>query len=257
MKIIASAGRVREELAKTRRDPRRILRLRQRKYRRILASSFSGTAGPWQTYQELGLRARAYPSYEDYLRHQQSKPHEVDVADHDDELCAALANRLREDGVQARTSALCLGARFGGEVRAFLSVGCFAVGVDVRTAPKSKHVLFGDFHCLQFPDRCVDFVYTNSLDHAYDIKAVLREIGRVLKPSGGLIVDAVRGADEEHPPGMWESFYWSTTQNLIELICSHGFRLVDQDPFESPWPGEHLRFEPFARAAVRDLRRLP
>ena len=243
MKIVGAAGRVREELAKTRRDPKRILRLRQREYRHLLSRSFKGTPGAWRTARDGGFRARTYPSYEDYIRHQQSKPGQIRLTDHDDELCAALAARLRDDGVPAGSSALCLGARFGGEVRGFWSVGCFAVGIDLRTAPESTHVLYGDFQALQFPDACVDFVYTNSLDHAYDITAVLTEIGRVLKSSGQLIVDAVRGADEGHPPGMWECFYWSTTDDLIELLRAGGFGLVHRAPFAEPWDGEHLRFE--------------
>ena len=242
MKMIA-ADRVREELAKTRRNPQRILQLRHRAYRRLLSTSFTGNAGAWRAEQDAGLRARSYPSYEDYIRHQQSKPGEIRLTDHDDELCAALAARLRDDGVPAGSSALCLGARFGGEVRGFRSVGCFAVGIDLRTAPRSTHVLYGDFQDLQFPDACVDFVYTNSFDHAYDITKVLTEIARVLKPSGQLIVDAVRGAEEGHPPGMWECFYWSTTDDLIELLRANGFGLVHRVPFVEPWEGEHLRFE--------------
>jgi SAM-dependent methyltransferase len=102
--------------------------------------------------------------------------------------------------------------------------------------------LYGDFQDLQFPDACVDFVYTNSFDHAYDISAVLSEIARVLKPSGQLIVDAVRGAEEGHPPGMWECFYWSTTDDLVNLLRANGFGLVDRVTFAEPWEGDHLRF---------------
>ena len=257
MKILA-AGRIREEFAKTRRDPKRILRLRKRQYRRLLRTSFTGTPGGWQTEPDAGLRARTYSSYDDYIRHQQSKPGEILLTDHDDELCAALADRLRDDRVPAGSSVLCLGARFGGEVRGFWEVGCFAVGIDLRTAPQSKQVLYGDFQDLQFPDDCVDFVYSNSFDHAYDITAVLTEIARVLKPSGHLIVDAVKGADEGHPPGMWECFYWSTTNDLVELLRAHGFGLVSRAPFAAPWEGDHLRFELLAgMTAARGPRTTP
>ena len=245
VKMVALCSRVREELAKTWREPQRISRLREHKYRRLLVRSFTGTGGAWQS-QNDGLQSRSYPSYDDYVRHQQSKPGEIRLTDHDDELCAALTARLRDDQLPAGSSALCLGARFGGEVRGFWSVGCFAVGIDLRTATESKHVLYGDFQNLQVPDACVDFVYTNSLDHAYNITRVLTEIARVLKPSGQLIVDAVRGAEEGHPPGMWECFYWSTTDDLIELLRANGFGVVHRAPFAAPWVGEHLRFEQLA-----------
>jgi Methyltransferase domain len=243
MNVRSGAGRVREELVKTWRNPRRVLRLRERKYRRLLTRSFTGNAGAWRPGREAGMIARTYPTYEDYVRHQQSKPGDIQTTDHDDKLCAALAARLRDDGVAAGASALCLGARFGGEVRGFLALGCFAVGIDLRTAPESKYVLFGDFHDLQFPDACVDFVYTNALDHAYDLSALLAETARVLRPSGRLLVDAVHGAEEGQSPGMWESFFWATTDDLIELLASHGFVLGDRTPFTTPWPGEHLCFD--------------
>jgi SAM-dependent methyltransferase len=250
VKLNALVSRIRDEVTKTVQDPGRVLQLRKREYRRLLLSSFRGSASGWQDQGDRGFRHRSYASYEDYIRHQQSKPGQIRLTDHDDTLCAALACRLREDGVPAASSALCLGARFGGEVRGFLEVGCFAVGIDLRTAPNSEHVLYGDFQRLQFPDACVDFVYTNSLDHAFDVGAVLSEIARVLKPSGQLIVDAVNGADEGHPPGMWECFYWSTTDDLIELMGTHGFVLIDRRPFDTPWDGEHLRFDHRATAAA-------
>jgi SAM-dependent methyltransferase len=240
MNISRVGGRVREELGKTRREPRRVLRLTERKYRRLLVRSFSGTAGAWQARGSAGLRGRPYGSYDDYIRHQQSKPGEIRLTDHDDQLCAALTSRVGD--IAPGSSVLCLGARFGGEVRAFLDVGCFAVGLDLRTAPESKHVLFGDFHAVQFPDACVDVVFTNSLDHAFDINLVLAEIARVLKPSGRLIVDAVRGEAEGHPPGMWECFYWSTTDDLVDLVSARGFTLLDRTRFDAPWAGEQLRF---------------
>jgi SAM-dependent methyltransferase len=240
MKIVALSGRIREELTKTWREPKRILRLREQRYRRLLVRSFAGAAGAWHDDRE-GIQSRTYPSYDDYVRHQQSKPGEIRLTDHDDQLCEALAVRLTQDRVPAGSSALCLGARFGGEVRGFWSVGCFAVGIDLRTGPDSRHVLYGDFQDLQFPNACVDFVYTNSLDHAYDITKVLAEIARVLKASGELIVDAVRGNKEGHPPGMWECFYWSTTDDLIEVLRVNGFELVDRVAFAEPWNGDHLR----------------
>jgi ubiquinone/menaquinone biosynthesis C-methylase UbiE len=54
----------------------------------------------------------------------------------------------------------------------------------------------GDFHCLQFPTASTDVVFTNSLDHAFDIKQVAIEVKRVLKPGGRLVLEIGRGLAE-------------------------------------------------------------
>ena len=51
---------------------------------------------------------------------------------------------------------LCIGSRGGGEVRAFASMGAFAVGIDVAPAPKSTHVLYGNAMNLEFATESVD-----------------------------------------------------------------------------------------------------
>merc|ERR1712157_41357 len=56
-------------------------------------------------------------------------------------------------------SVLCIGARAGGEVRAFRSMGAFAVGIDLYPASGTNLVLPGNAHSLQFADSCVDVIY--------------------------------------------------------------------------------------------------
>ena len=50
---------------------------------------------------------------------------------------------------QVRT-VLCLAARIGTEVKAFLDLGCFAIGIDLNPGTDNRYVVHGDFHDLQF-----------------------------------------------------------------------------------------------------------
>ena len=82
------------------------------------------------------------------------------------------------------TSIICLGARLGGEVRAFKSMGALAVGIDLNPGESSLDVLSGDFHDIAFPDESFDFGYSNVLDHIFDQDKFASEMARILKPGG-------------------------------------------------------------------------
>lgn len=82
------------------------------------------------------------------------------------------------------TSILCLGARLGGEVRAFKSMGALAIGLDLNPGESSLDVLSGDFHNIAFPDESFDFGYCNVLDHIFDQNRFVSELSRILKPGG-------------------------------------------------------------------------
>ena len=197
-------------------------------------------AAPWQGGS--GVRQRQYRSYETYLEHQASKlsmrPSTAEAFD--SALREALSGRLAlEDWTGMRV--LCLAARLGGEVAAFRDQGAFAVGVDLNPGADNPFVLWGDFHDLQFPDGSVDAVFTNSLDHAFDVGRLSREVRRVLRPGGTFLVDA---ADfSASGPGLWEATTWDTPDDLAELIEAEGFSRRSVDRITSPWPGTTTRFE--------------
>ena len=170
-----------------------------------------------------------------------------DMGEHDRLLRRSVSNRVTADGlVPPGATVLCLGARSGAEVLAFLDRGCFAVGIDLNPGAHSSSVLYGDFQKIQWPAASVDVVFTNSLDHAFDINVVLGEIIRVLSPSGIVIVEAVRGIAEGHPPGVYESFYWHTTDDLVSLLTSQGLNVLKRYPFDEPWNGEHIVLQPMS-----------
>lgn len=161
---------------------------------------------------------------------------------HDRQFYAGLTQRLAALPFDLRgRNVLCLAARQGTEVRAFIDHGAFAVGIDLKPLPASRHVLNGDFHELQFADASVDVVFTNSLDHAFDLERILGEVRRVLKPEAHFVVEANVEADEGGAAaGPYESMVWKSADDLLERLEAEGFRLETRSPFDVPWQGEQL-----------------
>jgi SAM-dependent methyltransferase len=136
---------------------------------------------------------------------------------------------------------LCLAARQGTEVRAFVDRGAFAVGIDLNPGRSSRHVLTGDFHDLQFADASVDVVFTNSLDHAFDLERLLGEVRRVLKPGATFLVEANLASDDGGAnSGAFESLVWEEADALLDVLEQAGFRLASRASFDAPWTGEQL-----------------
>ncbi len=242
--------RVRREFSITLRNPQRLRHaFNPRRLRRFLRSfrpPEPPPKGAWQPEAPAGFRVRTYESYDEYVRHQQSKLDTMDLgayADYHMRFRRVLKQRLKAGHlVTPGMTVLCLGARLGAEVEVFLELGCFAVGVDLNPGPANWYVLYGDFHHLQFATGTVDVVFTNSLDHALDIEKVEREILRVLRPEGRFIVEAVKGREEGGAPRAYESFSWATIDDLAARLGQGGLTHVRRGPFDEPWPGEQLVF---------------
>lgn len=192
----------------------------------------------WKSESEA-FQKRSYDSYESYLEHQKAKLEMHEFGRYDDEFRAALGRRLAalEFEWQGR-NVLCLGARIGSEVKAFLDLGAFAVGIDLNPGTENRYVVQGDFHELQFAPGSVDVVYTNSLDHAFDLDRLAKEVLKILKPNGLFLVDAVQGRDQGIKPGFFESFFWKNIDELVLLLEKTGFTVALRTPITAPWPGE-------------------
>lgn len=192
-----------------------------------------------------GFEHRRYPDYGTYVAHQKTKFSALrskSVEGHDQRFYTALSRRLeRADFDWRGRSVLCLAARQGTEVRAFIDQGAFAVGLDLNPGPSSRYVVTGDFHALQFSDGSIDCVYTNSLDHAFELKRILEEVRRVLRPEGLFIVEA--NADSESGAadrGPFEAMVWGSVDILLAQIEDAGFRLTSESDFDSPWRGRQV-----------------
>lgn len=190
------------------------------------------------------FQRRNYRSCQQYIEHQKSKLAQLDLSKYDVEYRDALRARLGRLGVlRPGTTVVCLAARIGTEVKAFLDHGCFAVGIDLNPGEENRYVVHGDFHDVQFADQSIDVVFTNSLDHAFDIHRLLGEIKRVLKLEGRLIIEIVVGTNEGQPPKFYESFCWTAIDDVVRLISDAGFEAVKHEGFDSPWNGRLVMLE--------------
>lgn len=245
--------RIWNELRKTADNPSRLRRLSDRRRLNQFLKSLLGATGetenhrneiPWSKSDEQGrFVSRSYEDYAAYVSHQRSKLATLDLSDYDVRYRQLLAERIRQVGqVEPGARVLCLAARIGTEVKAFHDHGCFAVGIDLNPGDDNPWVLPGDFHDVQFPDASVDVVFTNSLDHALDVERLLGEIRRLLVPDGLLIGEIALGTDEGFQPREYESFFWRSLHDAVELIESQGFEKLSSHSFDEPWPGEHVTF---------------
>ena len=95
-------------------------------------------------------------------------------------------------------SVLCVGARRGGEVRAFQDLGALAIGIDFNPGERNKHVLYGSASELQFASNVFDVIYSNILDHIKDLNSFYDEIRRVTRHDALLLLDL-----DQNVPDKW------------------------------------------------------
>lgn len=199
---------------------------------------------PWAEYgSNTHLKQKQYRTYQDYLDHQKQKLGRIkkQMVEYDVNYHGLLLSRLKERGyAKPGMTVLCLAARLGTEVKSFLDLGCFALGIDLNPGKENKYVVFGDFHNIQYPDKLVDIVFCNSLDHSLDLKKLIREIKRVLKPNGYAILELVKGKDEGGGVGYWESIAWQNANDVLKMFNEEGFATEDVQQFEQPWGGYHV-----------------
>lgn len=201
----------------------------------------------WKLYNSKStFIKRSYKSYEEYIEHQKSKYEKIkdnisEKVKYDQKFRQVLHKRLINlEIIKSSMKVLCLGARYGSEVKVFLDISCFAVGIDLNPGKMNPHVLYGDFHDIQFPTNSVDIIYTNCLDHVFDMDEIIKEINRVLTLDGFLILDAVVGIKKKRYPGCYESFWWSKPEDLLTIFTNNNFQLISRSSFDFPWKGEQF-----------------
>jgi len=222
---------------------KRLLRAnrRRRKKQRVLRSNpHAREMAALEWGQSGSVQRRAYPSYEAYAEHQRAKLGHRNLTRYNPQFVDALEQRLAALTPPVAGSVLCLGARSGAECEALIKRGCFAVGIDLNPGAENRYVVTGDFHDLQYADGSVDIVYTNSLDHAFDLERIVNQIARVLKDGHRFIAEIVDPAG--HAPGDYEATWWSSVDDVVAVIEGGGFTVAGRRTFDQPWQGTQVVF---------------
>ncbi len=106
----------------------------------------------------------------------------------------------------------------------------FIVKASARFANPRVSFRLADFQSLPFADESFDCVYAdNSLEHAFNVDATLKEVFRVLR-CGGVLVAAIP-SDGRNPERIVASHTWKTAPHEVHLRLEHlGF--VDLEIWE-------------------------
>ncbi len=185
---------------------------------------------------------KEYDSYLDYLTHQSEKSNLPEVKD--SLLNNNWASRVKwfyssfknlftelKYPLTKQKKALCLGARFGHEIRALSKLNINAIGIDLNAYPEMK-VQKGDVHNLDFKDNSFHVVFTNIVDHVLSPEKFASEAMRVLKPEGYLIMHlAVAKSTDSY--GVIEI---DTSDPIKDLFIGKGDCIINR-AFEKKWGG--------------------
>ena len=151
----------------------------------------------------------------------------------DEDLERSLSKRLeRLSAINLiHSPVLCVGARLGGEVRAFHNLrtaegeAMLAIGVDFNPGTRNAFVLWGDAHHLQFNDHIFHTLFINILDHVKNVTAFALEARRVLAPGSVLMVDM-----DGNAPDRWSvRDLRKSKAELVAEIQEAGFMLLQNE----------------------------
>jgi SAM-dependent methyltransferase len=184
--------------------------------------------------------SRSYNNYDDYIKHQKSKfiIRERYLSSNFEAKTENFYSDFKKIGDFSGKNILCLASRDGAEVKAFRKLNSYAIGIDLMYPKNSKFVHYGDFHEIPYPDGVFDYVFTNSLDHSFDINKILSEVKRVLNKDGTFLCNIVIGHAEGFKyfkEGPHESFTWSKRKDLVDKISKKYFFLEKEVKIDNRW----------------------
>lgn len=197
--------------------------------------------GGWKKEAEGGVLKRDYADYDEYVTHQKLKLEEMvkmkggfsnfDIFDYR----LKFYTRFRHlcDLLPEEASILCCGARQGTEVEVLRDLGFSrAAGIDLNPGPGNPFVTPGDMMKLAAADNSLDLIYTNCVDHAFDLDAMLAEHARALKPGGFLLYDI--GTNMEEGGGPFEAISWERSEDVLARMLGK-FKTLVRAERETQW----------------------
>jgi len=196
--------------------------------------------GGWDEEKKEGIRYRDYASYEEYVTHQKQKFNEMLKVKGGFTKLTIVRYRLMfyqrfrilKEYISKSAHILCAGARQGTEVEVLHDLGYNkAYGIDLNPGPENKFVREGDFMHLENADSSLDMIYSNCIDHAFDLDAFFKEHARVLKPDGFVLYDI---AIQDKGGGPFEAVEWES-DDIIFLMMLKYFKTVVKVSTTKSW----------------------
>jgi SAM-dependent methyltransferase len=195
----------------------------------------------WGQDQKSEIVYRDYESYDEYIVHQQQKFDEIL------KIVGGFTNqtitkyRLRfysrfkhlQGLLPGNACIVCAGARQGTEVEVLHDIGFKnAYGIDLNPGPNNPFVREGDFMHMDNPTSSVDLLYTNCIDHAYNLDDFFAEHARVIKPNGYVLYDTI--IQSQAGAGPFESVQWQYEEEIF-LLMLRFFKSVVRVQKASGW----------------------
>lgn len=188
------------------------------------------------------LHKREYENYDEYRTHQVQKYQEILQTQGGFGNYTVFTWRQKffhrfqylSKFIPLNATIVCLGARQGTEVEVLWDMGFKnAYGLDLNPGPDNPYVRPGDFMHLQEKDNSVDVLYTNCVDHAFDLDSFLAEQCRVLKPNGFGLYDLPLYSGTRKP-GAFEAIGWNSEEEIISRL-KKSFKTVLHTRTEKKW----------------------
>jgi SAM-dependent methyltransferase len=195
----------------------------------------------WKASADGDLLMRDYASYEEYVTHQKLKLDELLKKHGGFDNSTITQFRFKfflrfkdlHELLPKDATILCCGARQGTEVEVLRDLGFKnAYGIDLNPGPENPYVKPGDFMNLDLPDNSVDLLYTNCVDHAFDLEKMINEHARVLKPGGFLLYEMGANAGKGKG-GAFEAVTWDRTEDIVIRLLNRFNKLIRAESDES------------------------
>lgn len=200
----------------------------------------------WKPGFEGEFQYRNYASYEEYVQHQSQKFDEILKTQGGFKSRDILEYRKRfyrrfchlPAFLDKSSKILCLGARQGTEVEVLRDMGYSnAIGLDLNPGSENPYVISGDFMHLEYADASMDMVYTNCVDHAFNLDQFFKEHARVVKEGGYALYDI---ASYGMGLGTFEAVGWQT-DDAVFLLALKYFKSVIKVETDGEWKWLLLR----------------
>jgi len=154
----------------------------------------AGSVADLRHRQDLRRLGRGKPAdYREYLEVQQRRTLSKRANDPGAGARELVRQMVRLGGLTSSSSVLCVGCRNGVELDLLRAAGMGdVIGIDLVSL--RPDILVMDMHDLSFEDDVFEAVYaSHSLEHAYDVERVVREMARVGRPRAVVGVEVPLG----------------------------------------------------------------